>query len=355
MDLYRLTPGTPAANGPIKARSGASRCAAPPVMLPTNPPKPLHAVTADPYDADPATWRTLLESTRAIPWKIDWPTATFAYVGPQIEALLGWPQGSWRTVDDWASRMHPEDRAWVVDYCVRQSQAGVDHEADYRALHANGEYVWLRDVVHVVRDDAGTVLALVGFMFDISERKKSEERLLKLQRELEDFSFRDGLTGVANRRKFDAVFDEEWNEARRHTQPLSLLLFDIDFFKQYNDRYGHVQGDECLRRVGQLLAESAVRPRDLVARYGGEEFVMVLPATDEAAARRVAERCRQALFKAQIAHGASPAGQLLTVSQGLGTIIPTTQDTPMQFLDQVDRRLYRAKQGGRDRVVGGSA
>ena len=316
--------------------------------------QPLPTVNLDPYDADPATFRTLLESTRAIPWKIDWPTATFAYVGPQIEPLLGWPQGSWRTVDDWASRMHPDDRAWVVNYCVSQSQAGVDHEADYRALHANGEYVWIRDVVHVVRDDAGNVLALVGFMFDITERKRTEERLLGLQKQLEDFSFRDGLTGVANRRKFDAVLDEEWTEARRHTQPLSLILFDIDFFKQYNDRYGHVQGDECLRRVGELLAGAAVRPRDLVARYGGEEFVMVLPATDEAAARRVAERCRQALFKAQILHAGSAIGQLLTISQGLGSIIPTASDTPMQFLDLVDRRLYRAKQGGRDRVVGAS-
>ncbi len=308
----------------------------------------------NPSEPDNAVYRTLLESTRAIPWKIDWASATFAYVGPQIEQLLGWTPGSWMTVNDWASRMHPDDRAWVVDFCIAQSQAGVDHEADYRALTASGEYVWIRDVVHVVRDEAGVVQALVGFMFDISERKKTEERLLGLQKELEDFSFRDGLTGVANRRKFDAVFDEEWNEARRNTQPLSLILFDIDFFKQYNDHYGHVQGDDCLRRVGQALAAAASRPRDLVARYGGEEFVLVLPATDEAAARRVAERCRQALFKEQISHAASPLGQLLTVSQGLGTVIPSATDAPMQFLDLVDRRLYRAKLGGRDRIIGGA-
>ena len=266
----------------------------------------------NPSEPDNAVYRTLLESTRAIPWKIDWASATFAYVGPQIEQLLGWTPGSWMTVNDWASRMHPDDRAWVVDFCIAQSQAGVDHEADYRALTASGEYVWIRDVVHVVRDEAGVVQALVGFMFDISERKKTEERLLGLQKELEDFSFRDGLTGVANRRKFDAVFDEEWNEARRNTQPLSLILFDIDFFKQYNDHYGHVQGDDCLRRVGQ------------------------------------------ALFKEQISHAASPLGQLLTVSQGLGTVIPSATDAPMQFLDLVDRRLYRAKLGGRDRIIGGA-
>jgi PAS domain-containing protein len=85
-------------------------------------------------EPDNAVYRTLLESTQAIPWKIDWASATFAYIGPQIEKLLGWKPDSWVTVDDWAARMHPDDRAWVVDYCVSQSQAGVDHEADYRAL-----------------------------------------------------------------------------------------------------------------------------------------------------------------------------------------------------------------------------
>ena len=302
-------------------------------------------------DPDNDVYRTLLESTRAIPWKIDWASATFAYIGPQIERLLGWTPESWVTVDDWASRMHPDDRAWVVDYCVSQSQAGVDHEADYRALSASGEYVWIRDVVHVVRNEAGEVEALIGFMFDISERKKTDERLQGLQKQLEDFSFRDGLTGVANRRKFDAVLDEEWTLARRHTQPLSLILIDIDFFKQYNDHYGHVQGDECLRRVGQALSAVASRPRDLLARYGGEEFVLVLPATDDAAARRVGERCRQAIFKEQIPHAASSVGQLLTVSLGVGTIIPSASDTLIPFIDAVDRRLYRAKQGGRDRSV----
>ena len=306
-------------------------------------------------EPDNDVYRTLLESTRAIPWKIDWPTATFAYVGPQIEQLLGWKPESWMTVNDWADRMHPDDRAWVVEFCVSQSQKGVDHEADYRALSASGEYVWLRDVVHVVRNAAGEPEALIGFMFDISERKKTEEKLLVMQKQLEDYSFRDGLTGVSNRRKFDAVLDEEWTLARRNTQPLSLILIDIDFFKQYNDEYGHVQGDECLTRVGQALGTVINRPRDLLARYGGEEFVLVLPATDEAAAHRISERVRQALFKAQIPHAASSVGQLLTVSQGVGTIIPSSTDTLMQFIDAVDRRLYRAKQSGRDRSVAGAA
>ena len=302
-------------------------------------------------EADSTFYRTLLESTRAIPWKIDWASATFAYIGPQIEELLGWTQDSWKTVQDWADRMHPEDRDRVVNFCISQSQCGVDHEADYRALTANGGYVWIRDVVHVLRDDQGNVQALVGFMFDITERKRSEEKLLALQQELEDLSFRDGLTGVNNRRKFDAVLQREWQEARRNVQPLSLLLFDVDFFKNYNDHYGHVEGDECLKRVAQALAGAAHRPSDFLARYGGEEFVLLLPASDANAARAVAERCRQAIFKAQIAHAVSTVGQLLTVSIGAGTTVPSEHGDPVRFLDEVDRRLYRAKHLGRNRLV----
>ena len=302
-------------------------------------------------DADSTFYRTLLESTRAIPWKIDWASATFAYIGPQIEELLGWTQDSWKTVQDWADRMHPEDRDRVVNFCISQSQCGMDHEADYRALTANGGYVWIRDVVHVLRDDQGNVQALMGFMFDITERKRSEEKLLALQQELEDLSFRDGLTGVNNRRKFDAVLQREWQEARRNVQPLSLLLFDVDFFKSYNDHYGHVEGDECLKRVAQALAGAAHRPSDFLARYGGEEFVLLLPASDANAARAVAERCRQAIFKAQIAHAVSTVGQLLTVSIGAGTTVPSEHGDPVRFLDEVDRRLYRAKHLGRNRLV----
>ena len=138
-----------------------------------------------PSQPDSDVYKTLLESTKAIPWRIDWQTMTFNYIGPQIETLLGWPPQSWVSVDDWVERMHPDDREYVVNFCVSQSRAGVDHEADYRALTVNGDYVWIRDVVHVVRKD-GEVEALIGFMFDISERKKTEEHLLRLQKQLED-------------------------------------------------------------------------------------------------------------------------------------------------------------------------
>lgn len=293
-------------------------------------------------------YKTLLESTKAIPWKIDWATLQFAYIGPQIEALLGWTPQSWKTVEDWASRMHPEDRQWVVDYCVSQSESGIDHEADYRALTQSGEYVWIRDVVHVIRKPDGEVDSLIGFMFDISERKKTEQELITLQKELEELSFKDGLTGVANRRMFDTVLETEWLKAKQNQQPLSLMIIDIDYFKEYNDLYGHLQGDDCLKQVAQTLTGVAARARDFFGRFGGEEFVLLLPETDENAAWQVAERCRQALFKRQIPHDGSKVSQLLTISLGIHTMTPRQQDELTDFIDKADKQLYKAKQLGRN-------
>lgn len=301
-------------------------------------------------DSDNAVYRTLLESTKAIPWKIDWATMKFAYIGPQIEPLLGWSQDSWLTAEDWAMRMHPEDRDYVVNFCISQSKAGVDHEADYRALTKSNGYVWIRDVVHVVRNENGEVDSLIGFMFDISERKKVEEKLISLQKELEALSFKDGLTGVANRRKLDATLDIEWTSARRSAQPLSLIMLDVDFFKQYNDRYGHSQGDECLKNIAQTLGLAATRPRDIVARFGGEEFVLVLPETDENAALQIAERCHRLVEKLQIPHETSAAGGFVTISMGVGTIKPSAGMEPKHFVEAVDKLLYQAKQNGRNRI-----
>jgi diguanylate cyclase (GGDEF)-like protein/PAS domain S-box-containing protein len=299
--------------------------------------------TAEP-DSD--VYKTLLESTQAIPWRIDWKTMTFSYIGPQIERLLGWPQDSWLGVNDWVERMHPDDRDYVVEFCVSQSRAGIDHEADYRALTRDGDYVWIRDVVHVERKD-GEVQALIGFMFDISERKKTEEHLLRLQKQLEEYSFQDGLTGIANRRMFDTVLAREWTSAQRTGLPLSLIMLDIDYFKQYNDRYGHIQGDDCLRRVAQTLAQAANRPRDFIARIGGEEFVWLLPETDAEAARQVADKCLHLIRQQQITHEASSVSNLLTLSLGVGTTVATADGSALGFVEQVDRLLYQAKHNGR--------
>ncbi|MGQ2964210.1 sensor domain-containing diguanylate cyclase [Methylophilus sp.] len=304
-----------------------------------------------PAETDTTIYKTLLESTKAIPWKIDWASKQFAYIGPQIEQVLGWSQDSWKTVDDWVSRIHEDERERIVNFCVERSLQGEDHEADYRALTKAGDYVWIRDVVHVVRTPTGEPEALIGFMFDISERKKTEQQLLELQKQLEEYSYKDGLTEVANRRMFDIVLEQEWLEAKRNQHPLSLVMIDIDFFKQYNDLYGHLQGDEVLKRVAHTLNAAGLRAKDFFARFGGEEFALILPETNETSAIKIAERCRNLIFKQQIPHAASNISQLLTISIGVSSIIPASNQQPKAFVEFVDSLLYQAKDGGRNRTV----
>lgn len=302
-----------------------------------------------PNDSD--VYKTLLESTKAIPWKIDWASKQFAYIGPQIEPLLGWSPESWHSVEDWVNRIHEEDRERVFNFCVQQSLQGLDHEADYRALAADGSFVWIRDVVHVMRTPTGEPEALIGFMFDISERKKTEEQLLIMQKQLEELSYKDGLTGVANRRMFDTVLEREWLEARQHQHPLSLIMIDIDYFKQFNDFYGHLRGDEVLKQVANTLAQAGVRAKDFFARFGGEEFALILPETNAASASKIAERCRNLVFKAQIAHAKSEVSQILTISVGAASITPSQHDDLKTFVESVDALMYEAKRNGRNRTV----
>ncbi|SDK56259.1 PAS domain S-box-containing protein/diguanylate cyclase (GGDEF) domain-containing protein [Methylophilus rhizosphaerae] len=307
-----------------------------------------------PADNDSTIYKTLLESTKAIPWKIDWASKQFTYIGPQIERLLGWSQDSWQSVEDWAARIHQDERESIVNFCVERSLHGADHEADYRALTQDGGYVWIRDVVHVIRTPSGEPEALIGFMFDISERKKTEEQLLQLQKQLEEYSYKDGLTNVANRRMFDRVLEQTWLDAKRNQQPLSVIMIDIDFFKQYNDFYGHLQGDEVLKRVAHTLNGAGLRVKDFFARFGGEEFALILPETSEASAIKIAERCRNLVFKEQIPHAASKIGQILTISVGVASTIPVSNHESKVFVEFVDSLLYQAKKAGRNQIVQGA-
>jgi len=304
---------------------------------------------------DAGVYKTLLESTNAIPWKLDWPGLNFAYIGPQIEPLLGWAPDSWGTVEDWATRIHPEDRERVVGFCVAQSQAGIDHEADYRALTKDGGYVWIRDVVHVKRNDAGEVTSLVGFMFDISERKQQEQELLDLQKQLEALSLTDALTGIANRRQFDQRLELEWNESARSGKPLSLLILDVDWFKPFNDTYGHPAGDDVLRQVALVLDKAAQRPRDIAARLGGDEFVLLLPDTDATDAQRLARLLSDAVAGLRIPHGVGGAGDHVSASVGCATQVGSGALHVADFVAQSDRGLYAAKRSGRGQVGAGVA
>jgi len=175
---------------------------------------------------------------------------------------------------------------------------------------------------------------------------------LKRQRDqLRRLSAVDGLTGLANRRAFAEALEKEWRGAIRRNGSISLLMTDIDDFKQFNDAYGHLAGDEALRRVAKGLESAALRPADMVARYGGEEFVILLPDTGANEAALVADRLLLAVRRLAIPHEHSRGWQYVSLSVGLASARPTRETNPNELLDLADRMLYKAKTGGRNRVV----
>jgi diguanylate cyclase (GGDEF)-like protein len=175
-------------------------------------------------------------------------------------------------------------------------------------------------------------------------------QLERLNQELQRLSVLDELTGLANRRFFNTLLAQEWGRAVRGVLPLSLILIDIDFFKNYNDYYGHQKGDECLRRVAGTLNTSARRPGDYVARYGGEEFVAVLPHTGAQGAAAVAEELRRHVEDLGLAHARSPIADRVTISLGVASTVPERRGAADALVGAADRAVYQAKRDGRNRV-----
>ena len=167
---------------------------------------------------------------------------------------------------------------------------------------------------------------------------------------LENLAFLDGLTGIANRRQFDQQLEKEWRRMMRQSAPLSLLMIDIDYFKRFNDRYGHGAGDDCLRLVARTIAAIIKRPGDLAARYGGEEFAVILPDTDEKGAHAVAEIMRLAVESLKLPHESSLVANHITISLGAASDIPHRQGNLQDFIDAADHALYHAKSSGRNRI-----
>ncbi|EUB75551.1 response regulator receiver modulated diguanylate cyclase [Pseudomonas sp. GM41(2012)] len=174
---------------------------------------------------------------------------------------------------------------------------------------------------------------------------------LKLQNDLlRSMALMDGLTGVANRRKFDEDLLADWRQCFREQKPLSLILVDVDYFKRYNDRYGHLAGDGCLKSVAQALSETVRRPYDLVARYGGEEFACILPNTDLRGAVELAEKMQRNIRSLGIEHSASDVDRVVTISLGVATLVPTAVLEFQALIVAADKQLYEAKKTGRARV-----
>lgn len=211
-----------------------------------------------------------------------------------------------------------------------------------------GKEVWL-DCRFLPTQIRGEKHLLAQFT-DITERMRAAAVLEESNRKLEAQSNTDGLTGISNRRHFDAVLIQEYSRHARSGAELSLILLDLDHFKAFNDTYGHVKGDECLRQVARTMAKSARRPADLAARYGGEEFACILPETNRNGAVAIAEEVRQGVIALAIPHAGSSVAEYVTVSLGVVTVRCAVGGSVEDVVAQVDKLLYQAKASGRNKI-----
>nr|WP_314481582.1 PleD family two-component system response regulator [uncultured Pseudomonas sp.] len=221
------------------------------------------------------------------------------------------------------------------------------------AAGANDYLVKLPDTIELVariRYHSRSYLTLLQRDEAYRALRVSQQQLLDSNLMLQRLMNSDGLTGLSNRRHFDEYLELEWRRAMREQQQLSLLMIDVDYFKAYNDTFGHLAGDEALRRVAEAIRGSCSRPSDLPARYGGEEFALVLPNTSPGGARLVAEKLRQSVLGLGIEHTAPAPGSRLTVSVGLATQVPPIGSHCRQLISAADKGLYQAKNGGRNQV-----
>ncbi len=206
--------------------------------------------------------------------------------------------------------------------------------------------VLLRAVILINRSSVDAIRLNIFLEKEIHERFKAEEKLKEISRQ-------DSLTGIHNRRYFDEILEAETQRAQRNSQPLSLILLDIDYFKEFNDSYGHVEGDRCLQRLGLMVQDAAKRPGDLAARYGGDELAVILPNTDAKNALRIAETLRQDICSLQLEHVATRVDgcTFITISAGIATIIPDRETEPSDIIQLSDGALYEAKSLGRNQSV----
>jgi diguanylate cyclase (GGDEF)-like protein/PAS domain S-box-containing protein len=214
---------------------------------------------------------------------------------------------------------------------------------DWLIIPSDGRRLYVAVEAAAIRDEHGAIIGVIETLRDLTAMKTAEARWQSL-------AGLDGLTGIANRRTFDDALAAEWRRAMRSGACLSLLMVDIDHFKQFNDMLGHRRGDECLRDVAGVLTSHMRRAGDFPARYGGEEFAIVLPATERAAAGHIAENVRLAVEGLGVAHPLSSAGATVTVSIGAASVAPTMSDRAEKLVSLADTALYRAKNSGRNRI-----
>jgi diguanylate cyclase (GGDEF)-like protein/PAS domain S-box-containing protein len=273
---------------------------------------------------------------------------TYLYASPACKEILQYDKEELVGQDAYRF-MHPDD----IEIVIMGHQAALNSGYSvfsYRIRRKDGKYVWLESAVKCMNEILSGEQKLIVVSRNISERILVEQRLQEANELLQHLSTIDGLTGVSNRRTFDERLEIEWNRGLRNSSPLSLLMLDIDFFKAYNDTYGHQGGDGCLKQIAYVIQENLGRSTDLLCRYGGEEFCVILPETDETGANIVGEKIRMAIEALKIPHSGSKILPWVTISVGAATMIPSVYTSYMNLVSNADKAVYKAKFDGRNCV-----
>ncbi len=270
-----------------------------------------------------------------------------SFVSGAAQAMTGWSPRE-LVHNSSVELVHPADQL-LLRTALAHLKSGAEGElVEYRMRRRDGSYIWVEASLRLVRDHAaGRPTGVLKLARDISRRKSAEKELEDAYRAIEVLAETDPLTRLANRRRFDHCMSVEWRRGLRDRAPISLLLLDVDLFKAYNDTYGHLRGDSCLKQIAQVAMNSVTRPGDLVARFGGEEFAVVLPNTPREGALKIAGQINAALRERRLPHAAAPTG-FVTVSIGCATMVPESDQQMLCLIQQADDALYTAKRMGRN-------
>jgi diguanylate cyclase (GGDEF)-like protein/PAS domain S-box-containing protein len=279
---------------------------------------------------------------------------TRRYVSPAFTRLTGWTPAEGTCAAPGAT-IHSDDRAAVSQHLQAMATRSADEMTlRFRYICKNGSVLWVESRARFVAADGREPAQIIANVRDISQSMAAEQEIVALNRKLHELATIDGLTGLFNRRQFDEALLTEWRRALREDDVLSLVLLDVDRFKPYNDRYGHLQGDAALQAVAAVLRAIARRPGDVAARYGGEELALLLPGADADGADRLADMMRAGVEALALEHVDNAPARVVTVSLGVATFWPGAGGLelgPDALIIAADKALYQAKITGRNRVV----
>jgi len=277
-----------------------------------------------------------------------------SYVSDAASAMGGWSPDELHKPGS-LDLVHPLDKPSVVAAIREIKNGGDGARLELRIRKTDGEYLWVESVLRTIRDPETEVpKGILNIVRDISERKRAEQQLQEAYRAVEALAETDALTHLANRRRFDHYLTNEWRRSMRDHTPISLLMIDADYFKLYNDTFGHTRGDSALKQIAEAIQDVVTRPGDLVARFGGEEFAVVLPNTGSEGAAKIAQEICLSFSDRRLPHTASPTGHL-TLSIGFATMLASFGHHAVSLIEAADKALYAAKNNGRNQVCNGNA